>query len=307
MVMHQDHASAQYRAMPTDLIRQPENVGCSINRRLQKNKFSRFRRYMDTSTGSALALHAKKYLFYLAATLLLCSCDENKIWLESNKPDNGVRKLRISGVNYHYLPLKEAQFLIEDKVWLTGFSRKATDNSIGSISLHAFPPGFEPWSKERHSHMYGDGLSLNVVKITIEDIYDGKDILASEVEGIRNRFQRLPYGRIDKSRVTELPANNSIGLIHFRTETDELSVTKRSRYVYIENKKVKYDLACDSYCNLEFIREKYRVQMSFNSNYLNDSVAMADKLQVLLDKFEQDGQRYAHLAKMTERGKVGVF
>lgn len=259
-------------------------------------------------TLAMLALYIKKYLFYLVATLLLCACDEDKIWLEKNMPDNGVRKLRISGVNYHYLPLKETQFLIEDKVWLKGFSRNSDDNQVYSISLHAFPPTFEPWSAERNSHMYGDGLSLNVVAISIRDIYDGKDILASESEGIRNRFQRLPYGLHDLDEVTELKPNNSAGLIRFRIKSDDFSVSKNvNRYVLIRNKKVEYSLHCDTYCNLEFMKEKYMVKMYFHQNYLNDSVSMADKLQVLLDKFEQDGQRYAHLAQMTERGKVGVF
>lgn len=257
-------------------------------------------------TLAMLALYIKKYLFYLVATLLLCACDEDKIWLEKNMPDNGVRKLRISGVNYHYLPLKETQFLIEDKVWLKGFSRNSDDNQVYSISLHAFPPTFEPWSAERNSRMYGDGLSLNVVTIDIKNTYYGQ-ILS---EGIIKNFQKPPYGISNNEKVIELPLNNSANLIRFRTENDEQFKSSKdiNRYVLIKNKKVEYYLECDLlYCQLELMRKKYVVTMRFNSAYLNDSVSMADKLQVLLDKFEQDGQRYAHLAQMTERGKVGVF
>lgn len=242
----------------------------------------------------------QKHLFHVILILLmpmLISCRDDKVWLEKNMPDNGVRKLQINKVNYHYLPLKNAQFLIEDKAWLVSFSRKATDNSIGAISLHALPPEMLPWTKERQSQMYGDGLRLNVVTISMRDI---DKFFAVE------RYSTPPYGRHNNSDIVPLPADNDIGLIRFRQKKFEDDI---NRYVYIQNDKIKYHLMCElRYCTMEFLRKnKYRVEMRFNSAYLKQSVAMADKLQALLDKFEADGARYAHLAKMTKRGEVGVF
>lgn len=247
----------------------------------------------------------KKRLWQLLLILLmplLVSCRDDKIWLEKNKPDNGVRKLQIANVNYHYLPLKHAQFLIEDKAWLKGFARNAHDNAVYVISLHALPPKMLPWTKERHSQMYGDGASLNVVTVDMKDI-DYPDFAIES-------YSEPPYGWLNNPevaiKVIPLPSDNDIGLIRFREEhlKDDIN-----QYVYIQNDRIKYHLRCEPrYCTLEFLRKnKYEVQMRFNSAYLKQSVEMADKLQELLDKFESDGARYAHLAKMTERGKVGVF
>ena len=215
---------------------------------------------------------------------------------ESDMPDNGVRKLKINGTDYHYIPLKEAKFLIPDKTWLKGFSRMATDNSVYSITLHALPPNFEPWSQDKHKQMYGDGMSSSVVTVRIKNKEFDLESATSLPYGLRNHFS---YEKII------LPNDSSAELIRFR---EKKTGDDSNKYVYIENNLVKYNISCETYCNLLFLRnDAYMIDMHFHRGFLNQSVKMADKLQILLDQFEAEGERYAHLAEMTERGKVGVF
>ena len=218
---------------------------------------------------------------------------------ESDMPDNGVRKLKINGTDYHYIPLKEAKFLIPDKTWLKGFSRRATDNSVNTIALHAQPPDFLPWSQERHQQMYSSGMSMGVIEISIVN-------RAPNAEAFRNPPYGIHPASVKKIKIAQLPDDNEMGLFAFRL-VNELDGIKR--YSYIKNNRVEYSLRCNVYCSLYLIREKkrYEVEMYFHAKYLRQSVVMADKLQLLLDQFEAEGERYAHLAEMTERGKVGVF
>lgn len=214
-----------------------------------------------------------------------------------------------------YIPIDNTAFLIPQKTWLTGFSRNATDGTVGHIGLHATVPDVQPWSKARHEEMYwpaGPGKKLEI------HVYSDR---ADQAQF----FHHFPESVFHNSEFIEEPSDQvAQGLRRFRKlwsyfkdKRDEENALRQfgsesvenSRriagtpmmdtvfYELVENERVKYFIHCTENrdalfqdCHLLFPWSRtLMVDVTFQRDYIPDIVAMADKLSAKLHEFEKAG------------------
>ncbi len=221
-----------------------------------------------------------------------------------------------------YIPIDDTAFLVPEETWLRGYSRKSTDGTVGSITLHATVPDVQPWSRARHDEMYwkaGPGKSLRIV------------IQGNQVGDYRDNFHKVPGSRMSWAEFIEEPSDQAAqGLRRFRRtwvfykdEAAEKDAIRRRGvdfveelrrdagkpmmdtvyYEYIQNDRVKYFIYCNDgdglfhICHLSFPwARSLMVDIEFARRDINHIVAMADKVSERLREFEAAG--LAHRAAM---------
>ncbi|MBL8477098.1 MAG: hypothetical protein JNK71_13675 [Methyloversatilis sp.] len=214
-----------------------------------------------------------------------------------------------------YIPIDDTAFLIPEKSWLTGFSRKATDGSVGSITLHATVPDVQPWSQARHEEMYWAAGPGKKLRITIE---------GNQLETSRERFHEVPASRMRSFPFIEEPSDQAPqGLRRFRTlmlpySDDEakkdlskfgsefLEARKKGAnkpmngtvyYEFIEDNQVKYFIYCSDDpgpiwqgCHLSFPWARtLMIDIYFIRDDIPHIVSMADLVSEKLREFEAAG------------------
>lgn len=226
-----------------------------------------------------------------------------------------------------YIPIDDTAFLIPEKTWLKGYSRKATDGMVGTITLHATVPDVQPWSQARHEEMYwpaGPGKKLLIY------------IQGNEVGAYRDHFHEVPHSRMWQSEFIEEPSDQTAqGLRQFRQlwsyklEPAELEKHRKqfgdeqvnrllakdgtpdlSRvfYEFIEHERVKYFIHCSASlgpiwhtCHLSFPWARtLMIDIEFTRDDISHIVAMADKLGDRLREFEAAGLAYRPAKSQSE-------
>lgn len=186
-----------------------------------------------------------------------------------------------------YIPIDDTAFLIPEKTWLTGFSRRSTDGSVGSISLHATIPDVQPWSQERHEEMYwraGPGKKLRIRL----DGYPGVEVVEF-VPHTKNDFVEEPNNKYAAQ-----------GLKKYRRYHNGQPHTSSVYYELVEDNRLKYLIRCSEGsgglfegCNLFFpVSKTVKADVEFESDHMKHIVVMADKLSVKLQEFQSAGLAY---------------
>ena len=213
-----------------------------------------------------------------------------------------------------YIPIDDTAFLVPEETWLRGYSRKSTDGTVGSITLHATVPDVQPWSRARHDEMYwkaGPGKSLRIViqgnqaevhlhfhEVPHSRQWDGQFIEEPSdqaAQGLR-RFRRLwlPYNEENAEKdAAQFGADHVAGM----RETSGKPRMDTVYYEYIQNDRVQYFIHCDDgdgglfhICHLSFPwARSLMVDITFARRDIKHIVAMADKVSERLREFEAAG------------------
>ena len=223
-----------------------------------------------------------------------------------------------------YIPLDDTAFLIPEKTWLKGYGRRSTDGMVDSIALHATIPDVQPWSKERNDEMYGTAPGKKL-EITIKGDRAGRGM----------RFQNL----FQEFEFIEEPSDQAAqGLRRFRKAAvfdptpDELERYRKSKkgdppvefsrakpgtkdlmdvfYMLIEDGRIKYSIRCDDAdhtgalfkgCHLMFpLTHSTIVEIYFIRDYIQNIVAMADRVNAQIHEFQTAGLAYKATLSTTQ-------
>lgn len=264
------------------------------------------------SPGASFEVAPSRWLRWLALTMFATTLAIGATGCKKSTPlPNPVE----SKDGIAYIPIDDTAFLIPENTWLKGYSRKATDGTVGSITLHATVPDVQPWSQARQEEMYwkaGPGKKLLIY------------IQGNEVGAYRDHFHEVPHSRMWQSKFIEEPSDQTAqGLRRFRrlwlrynekdAEKDTAQfgadfVEERRRdagkpmmdmvyYEFIENGRVKYFIHCgDSSgpiwhtCHLSFPWERtLMIDIEFTRDDIGHIVAMADKVGAKLYELEAAG------------------
>lgn len=250
----------------------------------------------------------KRILGLLAAAILAISaCDRTPRLPDPVEPKDGVS----------YIPIDDTAFLIPQKTWLKGYSRKATDGQVGSITLHATIPDVQPWSPERDEEMYwkaGPGKKLEIYlkgdsAEQIEHFYLVPQSVLTVAPMAEEPSEQAAQG-LKKYRVLWLPfdeANAETVAAAFGKEAVESwrknSGKPRTDGVYyemVEDGRIKYFISCTEGspglfegCHLYFpVSKTVMAEVHFVSDHLKHIVSMADKLSAKLQEFQAAGLAY---------------
>jgi len=243
----------------------------------------------------------------LAALLTLSACNRSPALPNPVESKDGVS----------YIPIDDTAFLIPDKTWLTGVSRKATDGTVGHIGLHATVPDVQPWSKARHDEMYWPAGPGKKLVIRIEGGNADNHVHFHEVPHSRewvNQFIEEPseqaaqgLRRFRKSWGAYSEEDAKEGLKKFGPEHVERRRKNANKpmmdtiyYELIENDRVKFFMRCHAStgglpedCHLNYPWGKtLMIDVYFMGNDIGHIVSMADKLSDKLREFEAAGLAY---------------
>jgi len=214
-----------------------------------------------------------------------------------------------------YIPIDDTAFLIPEKTWLKGFSRRATDGSIESITLHATVPDVQPWSQARHEEMYwaaGPGKKL-VISIEGNQVGPHRDHFydvpssrmwsfsfieeASDQAHQRlRRFRRLMQPYSDDESREELEKFGP-EFVEARKLAANKPMTSTVYYEFIQDNRVKYFVHCSDNpspiwqgCHLSFPWARtLMIDIYFIRNDIPHIVSMADLVTERLEEFEASG------------------
>jgi hypothetical protein len=211
-----------------------------------------------------------------------------------------------------YIPIDDTAFLIPEKTWLKGYSRKKTDGSVGRITLHATVPDVQPWSPERHEEMYWPAGPGKKLLIYIKGDRASQSRAFPEVpKSIRQKstFIEEISDEADQGlkRYRELKIFNpsAADLVKYRREWGEEQVDRLLAqhgapylnlvfYQLVENDRVKYLIYCTDGgkalyqgCHLLFPWAKtLMVDIYFIRTEIGHAVSMADRVSAKLREFE---------------------
>ena len=213
-----------------------------------------------------------------------------------------------------YLPIDETAFVIPEKSWLKGYSRKATDGKVGTIMLHATVPEVDPWSQARHEEMYWPAGPGKKLLINIE---------AGQADA-HLHFHEVPHSRMWRTKFIEEDSDQAAqGLRRFRAiwgeyteefvrETEKkfgLEIAEGLRkntnkprmstvyYELIEQDRVKYLIDCTDgsdglfhICHLSFPWGRtLMIDITFARDDIAHIVVMANTVTKRLQEFEVAG------------------
>lgn len=225
-----------------------------------------------------------------------------------------------------YIPIDDTAFLIPEKTWLKGYSRKATDGMVGTITLHATVPDVQPWSQARHEEMYwkaGPGKKLEVyikgdradqvqpfpnvpqsVFQSFEFVEEPSDQAAQGLRQFRQLWSyKLEPAELEKHR--KQFGDEQVNRLLAKDGTPDLS---RVFYEFIEHERVKYFIYCSDSkgglfqgCHLLFPwAQTLMVDVYFIRDDIGHIVAMADRLSDRLHEFEAAGLAYRPAKSQSE-------
>lgn len=254
----------------------------------------RFHLFKTVTWGSFLAQRCLLLQWLTGAVLIvgLSACDR--------LPNPVERK-----DGYSWIPIADTAFLIQDKAWLKGYGRLATDGAVHSFHLHAMAPTMEPWSPENNRAMYlPGGFRGAVVDIYIR-IAHYPDL--TPYPNFVARFRRVPQSEWGGHALVEESSEFSkVGLRKFREalhvfkegpNKGQTLTSKTVFYEHIESDNVKYFIRCGddggalNHCYLSFPYSNHlEVELAYWRTYLEDSVVMADKITERLKEFEAVGR-----------------
>lgn len=269
-----------------------------------------------------------KYFKLLPALLLslclLAGCDRMPFWVKWKQtaadltrtfPSEPLPDPVQSKDGLSYIPIDDTAFLVPEKTWLRGYSRKSTDGMVGSITLHATVPDVQPWSQARHEEMYwpaGPGKKLEIY------VKGGgsraPDFYVSRSKRPPNEFieepsdqaaQGLRRFRQSWGAYTEEDAKEGLktfGPEHVERMRGHANKPMMSTvyYEYIQNDRVKYFIYCSDSkeglfqgCHLLIPwTPTVMVDVYFIRDHIRDIVSMANLLSERLREFEDAGLAY---------------
>ncbi|MDR1850215.1 MAG: hypothetical protein LBQ75_09255 [Zoogloeaceae bacterium] len=223
-----------------------------------------------------------------------------------------------------YIPIDDTAFLIPEKTWLTGFSRRSTDGSVGSISLHATIPDVQPWSKKRHVEMYGyggmGGKRLEVMLSGdsaghIERFYhvpnslrSGRTAMIEELsvyaeQGLK-KYRKDQYDARSEMWIEEPSEYAEQGLQKYREYRYNAQSGKLEPYMWtvfyevVEDNRVKYFISCHEdhkrgSCSFDFPVSRTIMASGYvDHRHLKYIVSMFDKMSVKIQEFQSAGLAY---------------
>jgi len=224
-----------------------------------------------------------------------------------------------------YIPIDDTAFLIPEKTWLKGYSRKSADGLVHSITLHATIPDVQPWSPERNDEMYwpaGPGKKLeiyifgdredqarsfptapNSIFQSFDFVEESSDQAAQELR----RFRRLWSFYKDQEAEDEAVRRWGLKFVEERRRDAGTPMMATVFYEFIEHDRVKYFIYCSDgkdgifkSCHLMFPWARtLMVDVHFVRDHISDIVSMADRLSERLREFEHAG-----LARLSNQSKL---
>ena len=214
-----------------------------------------------------------------------------------------------------YIPIDDTAFLVPEETWLRGYSRKSTDGTVGSITLHATVPDVQPWSRARHDEMYwkaGPGKKLLIyIKGGVHSAPDF-DVPRSKrppgefveepsdqaAQGLR-RF-RQSWGEYPEEDAAKDKAQFGADFVERMRSHNGKPMMDTVYYEYIQNDRVQYFIYCDDGnsglfqgCHLLMTwTPTVAIDIQFTRRDIVHIVSMADKVSERLREFEAAGLAY---------------